>query len=156
MVHNIIQLLHEAAVSIQDEGLIGEVADYYYIIHFPQSRPIIAWIIHVCWACASPLFPMKNFVKGVMLISSICHYGNKQNSHAFKKINQKNQQAKMRDFAKTTKKPIKVNNTEQITNIGLKKFPDLVSYKNQPHGSLFSGWWRRSKWLVKMYPSMGV
>lgn len=42
VVHNIIQLLHEAAVSIQDEGLIGEVADYYYVIHFPQSRPIIA------------------------------------------------------------------------------------------------------------------
>lgn len=94
-------------------------------------------------AQAQHTFPMKNFVKGVMLISSICHYGNKQNSAVFKKINQKkkkNQQAKMRDFAKTTKKPIKVNNTEQITNIGLKKFPDLVSYKNQPHGSLFSGW----------------
>lgn len=41
VVHNIIQLLHEAAVSLQDEGLIGEGADYY-IIHFPQSRPIIA------------------------------------------------------------------------------------------------------------------
>lgn len=40
-------------------------------------------------AQAQHTFPMKNFAKGVMLISSICHYGNKQNSAVFKKINQK-------------------------------------------------------------------